>query len=274
MIGTLFKVMNSRWFYFLTAGISILFSCNQQPINKGQRGRPKNQEAVQKDSTSTKNVTVNDTIVENDLYNRLPTIILPFLPSNQNSHAKTSCKIPTLPYTSVDDKNLVYIKRQTRLIPVDSTFILSELKGLRPRVVNPDGGTSFGDFDCLLDSASCLNIDEYSKIGIICALKVDSNYLCHIVLTHKDWYYNDRGILALITPHGKILDWMFSNGELTVGNPHGNIIRMLTINSDYSVKIEEYSTGDNSEHYKFNAIYGVGNTNFILKKRKLHMLSR
>ena len=116
--------------------------------------------------------------------------------------------------------------------------------------------------------------DEYGKIGIVCALKVDTNYMCHIMLTHKDWYYNDRGILALITPHGKILDWVFSDGELTQGNPHGNIIRMLTINTDYSVKIEEYSVGDNSEHYKFNAIYGISNSNFILKKRKLHMLNR
>ncbi len=266
--------MNSKWFCFLIAGLTVLFSCNRQPSNDAQKDRPKSQKALQKDTISSKSATINDTSVINVLYNRLPTIALPFLPSNQNSYHKITCKIPALPYTSINDKNLAYVKKQTFLIPLDSTFILSELKTLRPRIVNPDGGTSFGDFDCLSDSANCFNTDEYGKIGIVCALKVDTNYMCHIMLTRKDWYYNDRGILALITPHGKILDWVFSDGELTQGNPHGNIIRTLTINSDNSIKIEEYSVGDNSEHYEFTAIYHVSNSNFILKKRKLRVLDR
>ncbi|WPU97016.1 hypothetical protein SNE25_15955 [Mucilaginibacter sabulilitoris] len=267
--------MNLRWCYFFIASIFALFSCNQQPSsNKAQRDRLRNQQTLPKDTTISKNITTNDTGVINDLYNKLSTTTLPFLPSNQTLSAKIASRTPSLPYTSVEDKNLVHIKKQTRLIPVDSAFVIGGLKTSRPQIVNPDGGTSFGDFDCLLDSANCLNTDEYGKIGIVCALKVDTNYLCHIMLTHKDWYYNDRGILALITPQGKILDWVFSDGELTQGNPHGNIIRTLTINSDHSVKIEEYSVGDNSEHYEFTAIYSVSNSNFILKKRKLHMLNR
>ncbi|WP_342644556.1 hypothetical protein [Mucilaginibacter sp. CSA2-8R] len=267
--------MNLRWSYFLIAGLTVLFSCNQQPSNhNAQKDRPKSKQALRKNIISSKSATANDTSVINDLYNRLLTITLPFFPSNQNSYGNITCKIPALPYTSINDKNLAYIKKQTILKTLDSAFVLRELKTLRHRIVNPDGGTSFGDFDCLSDSANCLNTDEYGKIGIVCALKVDTNYMCHIMLTRKDWYYTDRGILALITPHGKILDCVFSDGELTQGNPHGNIIRTLTINSDHSIKIEEYAVGDNSEHYEFTAIYRVSNSNFILKKRKLLLLTR
>jgi len=260
---------------FLISGIYLLFSCKHPTTNnKTKQGLTKNQQPTKKDTHLSKINPATDTSGANNIYNNLATIALPFLPSGQKSNFKISSKEPVLPYTTGEYSSLTaltrkYIAGQRYLVPIDSAFIISKLKGLQPMTVNPNGGTSFGDFDCILDSADCLSTDEYGKIGIVCALKVDSNYLCHIILSHKEWYYNDRGILILITHQGEILDWMFSNGELTVGNPHGNITRMLTIISNSKIKIQEYAFGDNSEHYEFNATFSIRDNKFIVLKRKL-----
>jgi hypothetical protein len=254
-------------------GISIFFSCKQPPkkTNPEQESNKKLLQSSKNDGQSKK-VAVIDSNNAISAYNKLPTIALPFLTSSQRSDSVITYKIPTLPYTTIDHKNQVYVDKRIYLNTIDTTYLLSQLKKSQPRTVNPKGGTSFGDLDCVSDSGHCINTGEQGKIGIVCALKVNSNYLCHIVLSYKEWYSDNRGILLLVNPHGEILEWMFSDGDLGNGNSHGNIDRMFTINSNHTIRIEEYAYGDNSDHYSFYAIYKVSDKKFILQKRRFRML--
>jgi hypothetical protein len=262
-------------FLILFSGLCLLSfvgGCNQQTKDNKSKSesleKPKSQVVKRNESRLRTALTKIDTNIFDEAYNKAPIIYLDFFPS---SHA-IACKMATMPYTTVKEVNQPYIDGQTYLGSADSAYLISRLKSLQPLLVNPDGGTAFGDFDCLA-STDCLTLDAYRRIGIVCALKTDSNYLCHIMLSHKNWYDTDRGIILLITPNGEILEWMFSDGELTQGNPHGNIDRMFTIVSDHTINIEEYAFGDNSDHYALHANYEISGKKFILKKRKLRKLN-
>jgi hypothetical protein len=197
----------------------------------------------------------------------LATCVNTFGQSNFNTVIQ-NVKIASLPYTTDQGENRYYIERMKKLHSADSTFIVEQLRSTSPRVVNPHGGTAFGNLDCE-DSTDCLDLNSLTEISIICIMKQAVNsYLIHIQL-HEAFRGGWRGILLLMNSQGKISDWMFSEGSANGGNPHGNLSRYFTIMSNGTIKVTEESWGDNTETYTFIASLKIIHNKFVLKKRKL-----
>jgi hypothetical protein len=254
------------FFAYLCLSVFI-FGCKQNSNSTSESPWKINHQVTIRNNNPLKvDSTIIDKLNARRAYDNQPKISIVF-PSKDI----ISCKIAAFPYTTKDEKNQPYFDGQTYLNTIDSAYLVSQLKTIPQLIANPAGGTSFGNFDGL-DTANRLMLDTDSRVGILCALKTDTNYMCHIMLSHKNWYNPNRGIMALITPHGKILEWMISDGEVTPGDPHGKILRMVTISSDNMINIEEYAEGDNSEHYEFYATYKVEHNDFAFRKRTLYAL--
>ena len=269
-------------FLFIGVCLSVFnFSCKQNAKDKAKtqhvnKSNPQASVNIKRNSKSDSSKIIADSLAK--AYNILPQIYLPFFPSS----SKLNCKQLITTYTTVDNKDQAFINGQTYLTTLDTTFLILKLKNKRPLVVNPEGGTSFGTLG-YRGSTDTLNgqndientIDNAvtnSKIGVVWAKKVGDDYMCYIMITGKEWFIGDLGILMLITPHGDILDWMPSKGLLGIGNPHGGIERMFTVLPNNTIRINEDSFGDNSDIYEFYANYVVKNKRFVLQNRKLHMI--
>jgi hypothetical protein len=171
----------------------------------------------------------------------------------------TNVAVAKLPYSTDDTKYRHYRENQKEIHSADSAFIIKSLKSILPKVVNPQGGTAFGSFDCDEDAVNCLQPQDIAKIAIICVIKnnYNGNWLIHMEYQKKGDYGLSRGLLLNISPQGNLNDWFVSNGSLNEGNPHGNIFRDFTVPANGSIRIEESAEGDNTDTYVFYAIYKI-----------------
>jgi hypothetical protein len=262
--------MRAYFYCLLSIGLTLIVSCSGKHRTHSSPDSSHNISHISKPGVKNRtDSTQTDTGKIIQLYNQQPTIHLSFLPSGHD----LLCKQPLLPYSTDSSDFQIYLERQKILNITDSAFFISKLKAIKPIVVNPDGGTSFGDLDCVMDSAACLHLEDYRHIGIVCALHTDSGFLVHLELTGKAYYVEDMGILMLMSSGGDLKSWIFCNGDLGM-NPHGNIIRNLKITSNRRFEITEYSTGDNSDIYDFKSKCKIEGSNVKVLKRKLNMWKR
>ncbi|ASU32014.1 hypothetical protein [Mucilaginibacter xinganensis] len=178
--------------------------------------------------------------------------------TNFNSLIK-NVTVAKLPYSTAGARYRHYRENQKEIHSTDSVFIIKSLKSILPKVVNPQGGTAFGSFDCDEDTTICLQPEEIAKIAIICVIKnnYNSNWLIHMEYQRKGDYGLSRGLLLNISPQGNLNDWIISNGSLNEGNPHGNIFRNFTVPVNGSIRIEESAEGDNTDKYVFYTTYKI-----------------
>jgi hypothetical protein len=183
-----------------------------------------------------------------------------------------NAKVSSLPYSSESEQSrqwFINSEKQTKLHLSDSVFVATKLKSIPQTIVNPKGGTSFGDMDCPDSSES--RLAGFGAIAIMYVIKstTDKSYLVHIEVEESGMYPLWHGILACVTPQGEIKSWIYSDGSANGGNPHGNISREFKILPNNIIKISEGAWGDNTETYGFNATYQVVGSKFVLKKRRL-----
>ncbi|MDB5118271.1 MAG: hypothetical protein JWQ79_3763 [Mucilaginibacter sp.] len=190
--------------------------------------------------------------------------------SNFNDLIK-KIKITSLPYSSESEQDrlwYVYSDKQIKLHLNDSSFVVNKLKSIPQTIVNPNGGSGFGNLDFVdgFEEASPLG-DASARIAILRVIKnnTQTGYILHIVVGGGIW----DGILACVNYRDDLISWIYSNGSANGGNPHGNIYRSFKISNDGVIHIEEGSWGDNTETYGFTASYKVVKNKFVLLKRKL-----
>ncbi|MBE7177380.1 MAG: hypothetical protein INR69_13300 [Mucilaginibacter polytrichastri] len=164
-------------------------------------------------------------------------------------------KIATLPYSTEQFKNKSFYDDRKSLHSLDSVFIMQSLKNISPIVLNPYGGSSFGEIDCP-DTSQCFYLLEMKGISLLSVLKTNGIYLLHAQLEMED--SPSVGLIISINNKGNIINWLFSDGSLNDGNPHGNISRNMTILSNKLIKINEVSWGDNTMAYSLKATFQIG----------------
>ena len=178
---------------------------------------------------------------------------------------KNSIKV-SLPYTSIS-KNINLEKTKKILNSTDSLFVVTKLNQKEPKTINRYGDdSSFGRMDCeetannpgIVEINNCLKISEMKEIAILCYIKINEyQYLLHIELTEKDGWGESKGILVSVNGNGDVLDWFFSDGSTTGGNPNGNVSRDFTVQKNLNVDVEETSWGNNNVSYLFKAKYEI-----------------
>jgi hypothetical protein len=205
-------------------------------------------------------------------------LLLIFLFTCAAAHAQTTflgliqqVKIAPLPYSTVSEQSQRVSTDNDKSLSLhlaDSTFVIKKLKGIVRTIVNPKGGTSFGDLDCTDGWSSPL--DDIGTVAVEAVIKYPAakTYLLHVEITEKDVSYINRGVLACVTSGGELTAWIYSDGSLCP-NPHGSITRNFTIRKDHSIQITEEAYGDNTTTYEFNATYRVVANKFVLVKRKI-----
>lgn len=181
-------------------------------------------------------------------------------------------KVLSLPYSSESEENRLWFvnsDKQIKLHSSDSAFVVEKLKSISRTIVNPKGGTSFGDLDCM--DQSDYRLQEIGEIALLNVIKntIKKNYLLHIEVREYGEFGLWHGILACVTFQGEIKSWIYSNGSANGGNPHGNIYRSFKVRSNNVIYIDEGAWGDNTDTYGFTATYKVVGNKFVLIKRKL-----
>ncbi|MFD2583737.1 hypothetical protein ACFSR6_14655 [Pedobacter vanadiisoli] len=164
--------------------------------------------------------------------------------------------ITKTPYSTVQASNRNYILKSKLLSFTDVKLVLSGLRKAKHILVNPKGGTAFGDLDNSEIDSSDFEVESLRLIG---AFNATNSTLVHLQITLKD-DQTPKGILLVLDKNGKIIEWLFSDGSLNSGNPNGNISRELTITKENQIELEETSWGRNTESYKLKAIYKLIHT--------------
>jgi len=160
-----------------------------------------------------------------------------------------------LPYSTETNKNY-----RLKAKPISSSqlkAVIDELRSVPRTIINPKGGTAFGNldspYDLSSDSVDFSNVKQIRTIGVV---KGKGYSLLHIELNDVS-NESSYGVVIIIDKNDRVTDWMFSNGYANGGNPNGNINRNLTLKTINLIELDESSWGRNTETYGLYASYRV-----------------
>ncbi len=152
---------------------------------------------------------------------------------NLTAHAQSielitsKSKIINLPFSNNNEwlrQRLIKIENQPKLVAEDRIYLLKALSKAKQIIVNPKGGTAFGDLDWPDTSNNFLgDVEDLMVVGVI-KQKSSQQSLIYVKTHRADdslWY----GMLVTYDNSGNIINWLFSDGYANEGNPHGNISR-------------------------------------------------
>ncbi len=185
-------------------------------------------------------------------------------------HITAKAPIISLPFSNNSEwlrQRLIRIENQPKLLAGDRIYLLNALSKAKQIIVNPKGGTAFGDLDWPDTSNTFLGkIKDLMVVGIIKqkALKQSLIYIKAHQVDDSLWY----GMLVTYDNSGNIINWLFSDGYANEGNPHGNISRGFKMLPSGVIVIKEGAWGDNTDTYGFTGVFKVINNKVVLQKRK------
>ena len=147
-------------------------------------------------------------------------------------------------------------------------YLVGALKSNSQLIINEKGGTSFGDLD-YRDSWSFL--DDVKRTALVGIIKVPNSRGFILYLKSKldepepfaEWH----GILIACDENGKVINWIYSDGDANGGNPHGNISREFTISPWGIIKVKEGAWGDNIDTYGFTGTFKIVNNKIVLQSQ-------
>lgn len=198
------------------------------------------------------------------------TLILIFLSlcsfgqSNLSDITKRASVIRT-PYSTIQYGNKAYLLSSKILLLEEIKLVLKELEKTKQTIVNPRGGTAFGDLDSPHFSSNTLGLEDVKQIKLIGIVKGSNYSLLHLQVTYN---YSDvpNGILIALDKASQITGWMFSDGCANGGNPNGNILRDVTLKKSALIEIEESSWGRNTESYSMKSTYSLVHVGLLSNK--------
>jgi len=168
---------------------------------------------------------------------------------NDISRISATAKTITLPFGSYSERMRKWTNNSpSELDSNNRKYLVGALKSNSQLIINEKGGTSFVGI-----------IKVPNSRGFILYLKSK--------LDEPEPFAEWHGILIACDENGKVINWIYSDGDANGGNPHGNISREFTISPWGIIKVKEGAWGDNIDTYGFTGTFKIVNNKIVLQSQ-------